>query len=93
MRCIAHIWNSLDCDGNQLLLCISPLDSVAGGAPVEAFTNEKSLARRLRDIGVDSDFINEKLSSLRDHEEMTWATIEVSLNAFESFGHTASRSQ
>jgi hypothetical protein len=51
MQCIAHLWNSIDCDGNQFLLCLSPLESIEGGAPTEAFTSEKSLALRLADVG------------------------------------------
>jgi hypothetical protein len=91
MRCIAHIWNSFDCDGNRFLLCLSPLDSVVGGAPVEAFPDEKSLSQRLVDMGVRTDFIQKNLPSLWNFKEVTWTDIEISQLAFESFGRGTSQ--
>jgi hypothetical protein len=92
MRCIAHIWNSFDCDGNHFLLCLSPLDSVVGGAPVEAFRDEKSLSKRLADLGVRPAFIQKNLPNLQNLKEMTWTDIEIFQLAFESFGTSTSRS-
>jgi hypothetical protein len=86
MRCIAHIWNSHDCDGNQILLCLSPLDSLVGGAPVESFRNEKSLFQRLTTMGVEISFIKKNLSNLRRKTSITWENIEISRDDFESFG-------
>jgi hypothetical protein len=91
MRCIAHIWNSFDCDGNRFLLCLSPLDSVVGGAPVEAFPDEKSLSQRLADMGVRTDFIQNNLPNLRNLKEVTWTDIEIFQLAFESFGRSTSQ--
>ena len=91
MRCIAHIWNSFDCDGNQLLLCISPLNSTVGGAPVEAFASERLLCQRLREIGVQSDFLKDRYRNLQDKRATTWGSIDVSPQAFQSFGRATVR--
>jgi hypothetical protein len=85
MRCIAHIWNSLDCDGNQFLLCLSPLDSTTDGAPIEAFRNEKALSRRLSGMGIAAATINDTLSKLRHRKDITWTNIEIPEDAFEDF--------
>ena len=91
MRCIAHIWHTFDCDGNRFLLCLSPLDSVVGGAPVEAFPDEKSLSQRLTEMGIGTDFIQKNLPNLQSLKKMTWTDLNISQLAFESFGRSTSR--
>jgi hypothetical protein len=86
MKCVAHLWRSIDCDGNQFILCLSPVYSFKGGAPTEAFSCESSLSRRLDDVGFDADSIRMGLSKLRHRKNSTWANIEVPAGVFELFG-------
>ncbi len=86
MRCIAHMWSSTDCDGNHFLLCLSPLCSILGGAPVEAFTNKKSLALRLAEIGCKAESIVRNIAHLGSSTDDTWSYVEVPLLVFEGFG-------
>jgi hypothetical protein len=87
MQCIAHLWNSIDCDGNHFLLCLSPLHSVEGGAPTEAFANEDSLALRLADVGFSAGSIRKNMASLRDREETIWSNVRVPSDVFAKFGN------
>jgi hypothetical protein len=82
VQCIAHLWNSIDRDGNYFLLSLNPLDSVAGGAPTEAFANEKSLALRLVDLGFCVNSIQKNMSGLKDRKETVWSTVSVPPDVF-----------
>jgi hypothetical protein len=91
MQCIAHTWNSIDCEGYHFLLCLSPLNSVEGGAPIEAFSNEKSLARRLAEVGLCAISIAQNMSDLRSRKDTTWHNVEVTQEIFEAFGQRPER--
>jgi hypothetical protein len=86
MECIAYLWNFSDCEGSNFILCLSQLESVEGGAPTEAFSNETKLSERLTDIGTHADAIVANLQSLRDGRDSTYFHLEVSQRAFEGFG-------
>ena len=90
MKCVAYMWSSLDCYGNQFLLCLSPLLSVAGGIPTEAFRDKTSLALRLVDIGCTRHSINRNISNLGTQADNTWSSLEVDPRVFESFGRLGS---
>jgi hypothetical protein len=86
MQCIVHVWKSLDCDGNSFLLCLSPLNSVEGGAPTEAFADERSLAERLTDIGFSAISVRKNIFNLRNDQDANWSNLEVPSGVFEGFG-------
>jgi hypothetical protein len=86
MQCIVHVWKSLDCDGNCFLLCVSPLNSVEGGAPIEAFADERSLAGRLAEIGFSAMCIRKNIFNLRNDRYANWSNLEVPTGVFERFG-------
>jgi hypothetical protein len=87
MECIAYLWNSSDCEGNNnFTLCLSQLRSVEGGAPTEAFPNETELSERLTDIGTLGEAIATHLEGLRNGRASAYFHLEVTRRAFESFG-------
>jgi hypothetical protein len=86
MQCIVHVWKSLDCDGNCFLLCVSPLNSIEGGAPIEAFADERSLAERLAAIGFSAICIRKNIFNLRNDRDANWSNLEVPNGVFERFG-------
>ncbi|WP_213803269.1 hypothetical protein [Granulicella sp. dw_53] len=87
MQCIAHMWSSPDCEGeNQFALCLSPTDSTEGGAPTESFANEEALSLRLTDVGFDTSSVSLNLCRLRRRETLAWSNTEVPSEVFEHFG-------
>jgi hypothetical protein len=90
MQCVAYIWNSSDYEGNTFLLCLSPLGSVEGGAPTEAFVNERALSHRLSEVGFSASSVATSLSSLRNGRDSTSSNLEVSQRVFDSFGRYSS---
>ena len=87
MECIAYLWNSSDCEGNNnFILCLSQLGSVEGGAPTEAFPNETELSERLTNIGILGEAIATHLQGLRNGRDSAYFHLEVTQRAFESFG-------
>jgi hypothetical protein len=90
MECIAYLWNSSGCEGNNYILCLSRLGSVEGGAPTETFPNETRLSERLTDIGTRADDIVAHLQCLRNGRDSAYFHLDVSQTAFESFGHRRS---
>jgi hypothetical protein len=86
MKCIAHIWSSADDGSKCFFLCLSPLFSVAGGAPVETFTDKQSLSLRLTEIGCSTDSVVMSIAHLGTRTDDTWSFLEVPENIFEQFG-------
>ncbi len=89
MNCIAHTWSSANCNGNHFFVCITPLSSTQGGAPVESFEEESTLVERLSELGLSHPAIEKNLSLLQGNARETWFHIEVPPETFAQFGRRA----
>jgi hypothetical protein len=80
MKCLVHIWRSLDPDENRFVLRMTPLAS--GPTAFELFPNELSLTRRLTEIGLTRSFLQTTLANLRDTSNAIWPNYDVADHVF-----------
>jgi len=85
MRCIVHVWRALDSDTTRYRLRLTPLYSVAQGTAVEEFANERSLCRRLTEIGLAKACREMTLSNLREGTNAIWTNCDVAEQVFHEF--------
>jgi hypothetical protein len=85
MKCIVHIWRVLDSDTTRFRLRLTPLYSVAHGAAVEEFANERVLCRRLTEIGLAKACREMTLSNLHEGTNAIWSNCEVAEEIFQEF--------
>jgi hypothetical protein len=86
MKCIVHLSKSFNSDGSCFLLRLTPLYSAGRNGAVETFSNERSLSRRMADIGLDRCTQHMSLSNLRKDNKAIWSNCEVAEGVFAHFG-------
>ena len=85
MKCIIHVWRAMDSDETLFRLRLTPLDSLAHGTAVEEFADERTLCRRLAEIGLAKACREMTLSNLRESANAIWSNCEVSEDLFNQF--------
>jgi hypothetical protein len=80
MKCLVHVWRSLDPDEDRFVLRLTPLAS--GPTAFELFPDEWSLSRRLTEIGLTKTFLQMTLSNLRETCNAVWSNYEVADHVF-----------
>jgi hypothetical protein len=86
MQCTVHICTSFDSEGKHFLLRLRPLYSAEQQRSVETFRSEKSLSRRLTDIGFNEVSRRTSLTNLRAGTNAMWSHMEIAQDVFEHFG-------
>jgi len=88
MQCIVHIWGSAERDRKQYLLKLFPLYSLESRRPVEEFSGEEALCRRLKEIGLSTTHLTATISSLREGTDAMWTNIDIARETLDKFGRT-----
>lgn len=77
MRCIVHIWKSVEDGRHPISVHILPLNAPATLQTTEKFDNEDAACARLAEIGLSPVQVVVTLHNLRDERDAMWMNVEV----------------
>lgn len=77
MRCIVHVWKSIDHGRYPISLHILPLNAPATLQSTEGFDTEDALCERLARIGLSPVQVVLTLHNLRDERDAMWMNVEM----------------
>lgn len=77
MRCIVHIWKSVEYGRQPISLHILPLNAPATLQSTEKFDSDDAVCERLAGIGLSPVQVVLTLHNLRDERDAMWMNVEM----------------
>lgn len=84
MRCIIHVWTSLERGSKLFSLRLLPLNTSDLFQSLEVFQTEEDLSRRLTELGLSSCHCEITLHDLQEGQPAMWTNIEIKDEAARS---------